>query len=245
MKSANLPALEARYWAALVLASVFGANTGDFAAHDLHLGHALGLIPLAVIFGAILFAESRARATTEAFYWFAIVTMRTAATNIADLLDHDLHLPPLAVIAVLALLLLALVFTERGSLARLDAGEGLPQTGGRYWATMLTAGVLGTALGDFCADDLGLDAGPAAVVNLLILAALLGLGLRASFRVKAAYWLAVVAVRTAGTNVGDWLASHDGLGLGLPLSTTLTGLAFGALVALWRPRPALVGLRAA
>ncbi|WP_237477308.1 hypothetical protein [Lichenibacterium dinghuense] len=245
MRSVNVPALGARYWAALVLASAFGANTGDFAAHDLHLGHAIGLIPLAVIFGAILFAESRATVATEAFYWFAIVTMRTAATNVADLLDHDLHLAPLGVIAVLALILLALVFSERGSLARLDARDGVPDTDARYWATMLTAGVLGTALGDHCADDLGLDAGSAAAVNLLVLAALLGLGLKAGFRVKAAYWLAVVSVRTAGTNVGDWLASHGGLGLGLPLSTTLTGLAFGALVALWRPRPALVGLRAA
>ena len=243
MKSVNVPALGARYWAALVLASAFGANTGDFAAHDLHLGHALGLIPLAVIFGAILFAESRARVSTEAFYWFAIVTMRTAATNLADLLDHDLRLAPLAVIAALALALVALVFSERGSLARLDARDSVPDTDGRYWTTMLVAGVLGTALGDYAADDLGV--GPAAVADLLILAALLGLGLKAAFRVKAAYWLAVVAVRTAGTDVGDWLASHHGFGLGLPLSTTVTGLAFGALVALWRPRPALVGLRTA
>ena len=245
MKSTDVPALGPRYWAALVLASIFGANTGDFAAHDLHLGHAFGLIPLALIFGAILFAEGRARVSTEAFYWFAILTMRTAATNLADLLDHDLHLAPVAVIAVLALILLALVFVGRGGLARLDARDGVPETDGRYWATMLVAGVLGTALGDFCADDLGLDAGPAAVLNVAILAVILGFGLRASLRVKAGYWLAVVAVRTAGTNLGDWLASHDGLGLGLPLSTTLTGLAFGAVVALLRPRPALVGLRAA
>lgn len=245
MKRVDVPALGARYWAALVLASVFGANTGDFAAHDLHLGHALGLIPLGLVFGTILFAESRARVSTEAFYWFAIVTLRTAATNLADLLDHDLRLAPLGVIAVLALLLVGLVFTEQGSLARFDARGDVPDTDARSWATMLTAGVLGTALGDVCADDLGLGAGPAAAINLLILASILGLGLKASLRVKAGYWLAVVAVRTAGTNVGDWLASHDGLGLGLPLSVTLTGLAFGTLVALWRPRPALARLRAA
>ena len=246
MKSVNVPALGARYWVALIVASAFGANTGDFAAHDLHLGHALGLIPLALIFGAILFAEARARVSTEAFYWFAIVTMRTAATNLADLFDHDLHIAPLLVIAVLAVALAALVLTDRDAFARLRGGDGaVPVTDGRYWTTMLVAGVLGTALGDYCADDLGLDAGPAAILNLAILAALLGLGRAPGFGVKAMYWVTVVAVRTAGTNVGDWLASHDGLGLGLPLSTTLTGLAFGALVALWRPRPALVGLRVA
>ena len=246
MKSVNVPALGARYWVALVLASAFGANTGDFAAHTLHLGHALGLIPLAVVFGAILVAESRARVSSEAFYWFAIVTMRTAATNIGDLFDHDLHIAPLLVIAVLTIALAALVLTDRDAFARPRGDAGVvPVTDARYWTTMLVAGVLGTALGDYCADDLGLDAGPAAIMNLAVLAALLGLGRAPGFGVKAMYWATVVAVRTAGTNVGDWLASHDGLGLGLPLSTTLTGLAFGALVALWRPRPALAGLRTA
>lgn len=245
MKPANVPALGARYWVALILASAFGANTGDFAARVLHLGHALGLVPLALIFGAILMAEARARVSGEAFYWFAIVTMRTAATNLADLLDHDLRLAPLAVIAALALALVALVFSERGSLARLDARDSVPDTDGRYWTTMLVAGVLGTALGDYAADDLELGAGVAAVANLAVLAALLGLGRAPGFGVKALYWVTVVSVRTAGTNVGDWLASRHGLGLGLPLSTALTGLAFGSLVALWRPRPAPMGLRAA
>ena len=246
MKPVNVPTLGPRYWVALVLASAFGANTGDFAAHNLHLGHTLGLLPLAVVFGAILFAESRARVSTEAFYWFAIVTMRTAATNLADLFDHDLHIAPPLVIAVLAAALAILVLTDRDALARMRGVDGtVPATDGRYWTTMLVAGVLGTALGDYCADDLGLDAGPAAIINLAVLAALLGLGRAPGFGVKAMYWITVVAVRTAGTNVGDWLASRDGLGLGLALSTTLTGLAFGTLVALWRPRPALVGLRAA
>lgn len=239
MKAVNVPALGTRYWVALVLASAFGANTGDFAAHDLHLGHAWGLLPLAAIFAAILFAESRARASSEAFYWFAIVTMRTAATNLADLFDHDLHLEPLVVIAVLTALLAALVFSDRTALTRLRADDDtVPVTDERYWATMLAAGVLGTALGDYAADDLGLEAGLAAVINLGILAALLGLGRRSSFQSKLAYWITVVAVRTAGTNMGDWLASRHGAALGLAVSTTLTGLAFGALVALWRPRTA-------
>lgn len=240
MKLINVPAMGPRYWTALVLASAFGANTGDFAAHDLHLGHTLGLVPLALVFAGILVAEARSRVATEAFYWFAIVTLRTAATNLADFADHDLHVAPLAVIAVLSVALAALVLTDRNVLTSArDANREAPTTDARYWATMLVAGVLGTALGDVAADDLGLEAGPAAMVNLVILAGLLGLGRRSGFRTKAAYWITVVAVRTAGTNVGDWLASRHGLGLGLALSTTLTGLAFGATVALWRPRPAL------
>jgi uncharacterized membrane-anchored protein len=52
------------------------------------------------------------------------------------------------------------------------------------------------------------------------------------------YWFTIVLVRAAGTAVGDFLASRA-VGLGLPLSTALTGLLLVATLMLWkelRPR---------
>ena len=43
LKQQHLPILGPRFWAALCLASIFGANVGDFFAHDLGLGHLGGL----------------------------------------------------------------------------------------------------------------------------------------------------------------------------------------------------------
>jgi hypothetical protein len=88
----NVPALDARYWVAISLGSVFGANTGDFVFHVLGLGHMRGLPVLAAIIAIILIQEPLARSGTDAYYWLAIVTLRTAATNLADLATHDLHL---------------------------------------------------------------------------------------------------------------------------------------------------------
>ncbi len=73
-----------RYWVALSIASVFGANTGDFVAKYLHLGHAGGLLPLAAILAVILVAERRDTTVHQAYYWLAIIVNRTAATNLAD-----------------------------------------------------------------------------------------------------------------------------------------------------------------
>ncbi len=43
----------------------------------------------------------------------------------------------------------------------------------------------------------------------------------------AGYWLAVVAIRAAGTTAGDWLAfGGGGLDLGLPVATGLSLAAF-------------------
>src|SRR5436853_7742351 len=85
VQAKTLPAIAPRYWTAILVASMAGANTGDFFSHDLHLGHTRGLLPLALAFALVLWAERRAKAASEAYYWLAIIVVRTAATNLADL----------------------------------------------------------------------------------------------------------------------------------------------------------------
>jgi uncharacterized membrane-anchored protein len=233
MRAINVPTLGLRYWAAISLASVFGANTGDLVSNVLGLGHYKGLAPLAVVLAVILLLERRARVASEAYYWLAIVTVRTAATNLADLGTHDLRLGYPGTIAGLGVLLTVIVIAHR----RRGAGAaptGVPDTNALYWTGMLTAGTLGTAAGDFIAHDLGL--GPASLVTSAVLAVVLALGGRSGLATPLAYWTTIVIVRTAGTNVGDFLAGRHGLGWGLPLSTALTGLLMLATLLLWKRR---------
>src|SRR5258708_25157132 len=146
MQTRNVPETGPRYWTALSLASIFGANMGDFVARILHLGHASGLPFLAVVFVGILLAERRSTTPTEAYYWLAIVTLRTAATNLADLATHDFKLGYPSVLAGLAVLLVGVLVLEDRSLARRqrDAAtiqlRGMPATTHFYWAAMLVAG---------------------------------------------------------------------------------------------------------
>jgi hypothetical protein len=218
MQLANNPTLGPRFWTAIIVASVFGANLGDFASHVLHLGHVRGLPVLAVLLAGVLVAERRGPWRGEAWYWAAIVIVRTAATNLADLATHDLHLAYPRVIAGLAVLMVLLA--RRGG-RRASAG-GPPATDGWYWATMLTAGTLGTAIGDFTSDDLGIGSGLGTVVLGAILASVLGWASRSRWSTRLAYWGCIVAVRSAGTTAGDFCAFGHGLGLGLPLSTGLS-----------------------
>jgi uncharacterized membrane-anchored protein len=55
---------------------------------------------------------------------------------------------------------------------------------------------------------------------------------------KPSYWLTIVAARTAGTTLGDYLASRRGLNLGLVVSTICTSLLLAGIVILWRGRRA-------
>ena len=240
MQPRNVPATGPRYWTAISIASVFGANLGDFVSHDLHLGHIRGVLPLALVFTVIFLTERRAKSRTEVYYWLAIITLRTAATNLADFATHDLRLGFGLVIAGLAALLLALLLFERFVTSAADAPNGLPPPNGRYWAAMLIAGTLGTALGDALSDGLGLGVGLASALLGVVLLAVFCLRAQPAFVTKESYWLTIVAVRTAGTTVGDLLA-HS---LRLEPSTAVSGLLLAGTLLLWKERPAPVLRRA-
>jgi uncharacterized membrane-anchored protein len=244
MQPNHLPALGARYWSALCLASIFGANMGDLFARNLGLGHVAGLPFLAAALAIVIAVERFDRMRHQIYYWIAIIIVRTAATNFADFAAGDLKLPRIAVMAALTLILIAALWmswqfawrrlaNKADDVLRADLG---------YWACMFIAGTLGTVIGDFCSHNLRLgDAGAALllspIVAMLFLAGRRGLLLWLPF-----YWLTVVAIRAAGTAVGDLLAGRNLLGL--PFSTAVTGVLFVALLVVWkqsaRPEPAVV-----
>jgi uncharacterized membrane-anchored protein len=236
MRPCHLPALGARYWAAISIASIAGANLGDFVSRVLKLGHISGVSPLAVVFVLILFAERRDRSATEIYYWLAILVVRTVATNLADLATHDLHLGFGSVIAGLCGLMIVALELNRET-RHAYGSAGLPAANGVYWLTMLVAGTLGTVIGDAVADVLGLGVVGGTLVLGAILAMFLILRTQRAYASKRGYWLTIVSVRSAGTTAGD-LSAHT---LGLVPSTFTSCLALAAVLALWKDRrlPAL------
>ncbi|MBS0219266.1 MAG: hypothetical protein JSR91_00850 [Proteobacteria bacterium] len=233
MHNRHLPAFGRRFWIALCFASIWGANLGDFFAHVLGLGHLKGLPFLAAALGFILMIERFDRFAHEAWYWAAIVVVRTAATNVADLFCGDLRLPRLRVSVALALALtiaVALVWSAwrrsagRGTGIAADRKRLILSADSGYWFCMLLAGTLGTMLGDYASHDLHLGDAKAAVVLSLPLACLFAAGGRGRLWLPGFYWVTVVMVRATGTAVGDLFAQRGVLGLSL--STVVTGIAF-------------------
>ncbi len=224
MQLVHTPRLDRAYWVALCLASVAGANAGDLEAHGLGLGHVNGLPILAACFAATLLLERRSDRRGTGFYWTAILLVRMAAANAADLLTHDLRLPYPGTIAGLGLATLLLALPTR---RRRDGGDGRMATGGWYWAAMLAAGTLGTAIGDAVAGAAGLGTGPATV--LLGVLPCLVLALAGVAPGRLGYWLAVVAIRSAGTTAGDFAAGR----LGLASSTAAFVVLLAVVARIW------------
>jgi uncharacterized membrane-anchored protein len=234
MQRIHLPTPGARYWAALCLASIFGANMGDFFARDVGLGHLAGLPFLALALAIVVVSERFDRSVHQVYYWTAIIIVRTGATNFADFACGDLKLPRPFVIAGLAAILVLAVLASWQLAWRRMSGKGEDATLRAdlgYWVSMFIAGSLGTVIGDYCSHDLRLGDGGASLLLVPVLALLFVVARNGLLRSLPYYWVTIVAVRAAGTTVGDFVAGRNMLGL--PLSTLVTGALFVALLALW------------
>ena len=201
------------YWFEMFAASALGTNIGDFWVDDIGLGRIASFASLAVVCIVAIAIDRRWGGRTEAGFWTAIVVLRAAATTCADYLTHELGLSYPLVTIVLGLAALAL-----GALTIADPiRRGAPSTDLRFWAAMLVAGLCGTAGGDLASHTIGL--GTAALGLGMGLAALIVMRRAVCPSVLMAYWIVLLADRTAATPAGDWLASR----LGLPVAMLVTG----------------------
>ncbi len=225
------PRVNARYWVAILIASMCGTNFGDFFPDTLHISEGPAFLILIGLFALVVTAERLSRRGSELYYWLIILVVRGGATIIADYMIDRRHLDYattcLAFAVVLALLVGIHHWRGRGR------SSDLPRTDGYYWLTMLMAGAVGTILGDGVGHAFGaVQRGVPISTGLATLALVIILGVRARFGLTspASYWIAVVAVRWWGTNVGD----ISKFLLSLPASMTITGFILLLTLCLWR-----------
>jgi uncharacterized membrane-anchored protein len=233
----NVPAIGPRYWTSIVAASLCGANIGDSASDGLGLSNAAGFAVFAVAFATIVSINQRSRSGHESLFWIAIIIVRAAATNIADLAIGHFHLSYLTTAAGLTGLLMVVLAIVSASSA--ETVDRVSRSGFGYWTAMLIAGTLGTVLG----DGIGHAISPVTVgvpISACVAAVTVALAFayRAINGITAAetpsYWAAIVAIRALGTNLAD-IAAYL---LSLPLSIVLSGVVLTGILTAWQnPRP--------
>jgi uncharacterized membrane-anchored protein len=202
----------------------------------------------------VFILERRDSSWNQAYYWVAIALVRAAATNLADFLNQDLNLRSfLSSVLLTAFLALALFWRQplwSDSFDYKDRNKSpdeLPTTDARYWITMLIAGTLGTVIGDFLSfGRVQLGTGLSSAILSGILAVVFTIGSRGWLQGRgklvltvAYYWMTIVTIRAAGTAVGDHLAGDKvlSLGIGLALTTLVTGLVCTTVIFLWKDEP--------
>jgi uncharacterized membrane-anchored protein len=166
-------------------------------------------------------------------YWSVIVATSTAGTTLSDYMDRTLALGYTAgsiiLFSILILILIIWRITEKSlSIANIKSMRGETF----YWAAILFSNTLGTALGDFLADDSGLGFGGAAllITSLLILIILAYYFTKTSHVIL--FWLAFILTRPFGATFGDLLTKPKEIG-GFGLGTAGSSLILLIMLALF------------
>ncbi|MFL9844679.1 COG4705 family protein [Flavobacterium rhizosphaerae] len=206
------------FWVMKIIATTLGETLGDFFSMTLNYGYTLTLIVTAIIFLVTLALQLNVKKYIPAVYWLVIVATTTLGTEISDFIDRSLHL---GYIGGSALLLFCLLITLFLWYKKFDDLQVYPIANRNkeayYWVAILFSNSLGTALGDFLSDVVGLSYLQGAMVTAMVIIVMALLHYFSKVNQAVLFWLAFIFTRPFGATFGDFLtkpAASGGLDLG-------------------------------
>ena len=225
----------ALFWVMKIAATTLGETAGDLFSMTLNFGYAISSLALLSIFAVTLVAQLRAKSFHPALYWTVILATSTAGTTMSDFMDRSLGLGYATGSLILIFCLVTMLFIWRlveGSLS--VSYIATPRAETFYWIAILFSNTLGTASGDFLADNTGLGfLGGAAVISGVLLL-IIALGRFTSLSRIGLFWAAFVLTRPFGATFGDLLTKtpdKGGLGFGtIGSSAILLAILIGLVI---------------
>jgi uncharacterized membrane-anchored protein len=222
------------FWIMKICATTLGETAGDLLSMTMNVGYAVSSIILMSAFLLSLFAQLKSRTFQPVLYWLVILTTSTAGTTMSDYMDRTLGLGyaqgSLILVACLVVVLAAWRLTEKTlSVSNIQTTRAEVF----YWTAILFSNTLGTALGDYLADDSGLGffGGAAVVGGAIVLIAIAAYFTRLN-RVLL-FWGAFILTRPFGATFGDLLTKpveQGGLGFGTVIASSILAAILVVLV---------------
>jgi uncharacterized membrane-anchored protein len=247
----KVPEVTLVFWIIKIAATTLGETGGDAVTmtwlhadiHPHNGGYLIGAAIFAAVFVAAVIAQIMERKFNPWVYWIAIVASTTVGTVLADFVDRSLgigYTGGASILLACVLGSLALWYLTLGSVNVQTVAT--PKVEIFYWVTITFSQTLGTALGDWIADDggLGYQGGALVFAAALVVVAMLYYWTRLS-RVML-FWVAFILTRPLGATVGDFLdkpVNHGGLALSRPLASLVIAAFIVLCVALLPQRAGL------
>jgi len=225
--ASKVPEVTLVFWIIKIAATTLGETGGDTVTMTLNWGYLVGTALFLSLLAVLLICQIAAKKFYPWLYWATIVASTTAGTTMADFADRSLGIGYAGGSSVLFVCLMttlgAWYWSERSiSVATVNT----PKVEAFYWVAITFSQTLGTALGDWTADDTGLGYDGGALLfatGLAVLAA-------AYFFTKASrvflFWATFILTRPLGATVGDFLdkpLSDGGLALSRPVASAVIG----------------------
>jgi uncharacterized membrane-anchored protein len=223
----KVPAVTLGFWFIKILATTLGETGGDTVTMTMNLGYLTGTAIFLSLLVVLVAFQIRARSFHPTLYWATIVASTTAGTTLADFADRSLGIgytggSTLLLLCVLAVL--GLWYRSQGTVS-VDTVNN-PKAESFYWATITFSQTLGTALGDWMADDTGLGYLGGALVFGSALAVVTALYFWTRTSRVILFWMAFILTRPLGATLGDFLdkpLNDGGLALSRPIATAVIG----------------------
>ncbi len=225
----KVPAITLGFWVIKILATTLGETGGDTVSMTMNLGYLVGTAIFLAILVVLVWLQICAARFHPFLYWATIIASTTAGTTMADFATRSLgigYAGGSALLFALVLASLALWYWRLGSVSVDSVHE--PRAELFYWITITVSQTLGTALGDWTADDSGLGYIGAALLFASMLGILAGLYFWTRVSRVLLFWAAFILTRPLGATVGDFLdkpIDHGGLAFSRPLATAVLAVA--------------------
>ena len=204
--SNKIPQLTLLFWLTKITATTFGETGGDLLAQTLNVGYLTSTLIFFVFFLVTVSGQLAVKKYIPLLYWSVIVATSTAGTTMSDYMDRTLGLGyatgTAILISILIIILIVWRLTEKSlSVTNITSFRGQVF----YWTAILFSNTLGTALGDFLADDSGLGfGGSALLISGVLLLIILAYQFTKISRIIL-FWIAFVLTRPFGATFGDLL----------------------------------------
>lgn len=227
----KVPELTLAFWVIKILATTLGETGGDAVSMSMDLGYLVGTAIFAVIFFVAVSAQISAKTYNPALYWTTIIATTTVGTTLADFADRSLGIGYAGGSLMLFFLLLGsfgVWYRAQGEIS--SSVISSPRTEMFYWITIMFSQTLGTALGDWTADNAGFGYAGSSVVFGGILLVIVAAYLWTKISRTLLFWAAFIITRPLGAVVGDFLDKPISKG-GLELSRYTASIALLVAIA--------------
>ena len=223
--ASKVPAVTLGFWIIKILATTLGETGGDTVTMTMNLGYLTGTAIFLSALVVLVIVQVAAKKFHPFLYWATIVASTTVGTTLADFADRSLgigYMGGTTILLVCVLVVLGLWYRSQGSVS-VDT-VNTPKVEAFYWATITFSQTLGTALGDWMADDTGLGYVGAALVFGAALAVVAGAYFWTKLSHVLLFWAAFILTRPLGATVGDFLdkpVDKGGLALSRPVASAI------------------------
>ncbi len=224
-RASKVPEVTLIFWIVKIAATTLGETGGDTVTMTLGWGYVAGTAIFLSLLVALIAIQIAAQKFHPFLYWATIVASTTAGTTMADFADRSLDVGYAGGSSILFVCLMAtlgLWYWSCGSLS--VATVSTPKVEAFYWAAITLSQTLGTALGDWTADDTGLGYEGGALVFAAGLAVLAAAYYWTNVSRVFLFWAAFIVSRPLGATVGDFLdkpVSDGGLALSRPIASAV------------------------